>query len=100
MIDEKRFSKAPAKEATQNVIMENRRKLSISGVEDVDSFDEDEVVLFTEMGTLNIRGGDLHINKLSIESGEVTVEGDIASLAYSDDDRASRSQGILSRIFK
>ena len=100
MIDEKRFSKTPAKETVQNVIMENRRRLSISGVEDVDSFDEDEVVLFTGMGTLNIKGADLRINKLSVESGEVTVEGDITSLVYSDDDRASRSHGILSRIFK
>lgn len=100
MIDEKRFSKSQAKEVTQNIIMENRRKLSISGVDDVDSFDEEEIVLFTDIGTLNIKGEDLHINKLSVESGEVTVEGEINSLSYSDDEKGSRSTGILSRIFK
>ena len=100
MIDEKRFSKTAAKEITQNVIMENRRKLSVSGVEDVDSFDEEAIVLFTQAGTLSIKGDDLHINKLSVETGEVSVEGDISSLVYSDDEHGSRGAGLLSKLFK
>ena len=100
MIDEKRFSKATAKEITQNIILENRRKLSVSGVEDVDSFDEDSVVLFTQAGTLNIKGTDLHINKLSVETGEVSVEGEIASLTYTDDEHGAHSSGFLAKLFK
>lgn len=100
MIDEKRFTKTATKEIAQNVIMENRRKLSVSGVEDVDSFDEDSIVLFTQAGTLNIKGEDLHINKLSVETGEIAVEGEITSLTYTDDERGARGSGFFSKLFK
>ena len=99
MIDEKRFSKAPLKETAQNVIMENRKKLSVSGVLDVESFDEDSVCLYTEAGMLNIKGEELHINKLSVESGDVTVEGSISALIYTEEEGKSRGS-FLSKIFK
>ncbi len=99
MIDEKRFGKAPIKETSQNVIMENRKKLSVSGVLDVESFDEDSVFLYTEAGMLNIKGEELHINKLSVESGDVTVEGRISSLVYTEEEGKGRG-GFLSKIFK
>lgn len=82
-----------------NLIMENRAQLTVSGVEDVDSFDEEQVVLFTDYGELTIKGDNLHINKLSIENGEVSVEGDIFALTYSDTEPAAGS-GFLSRLFK
>ena len=81
-----------------NVILEDRRLLSVSGVTDVDSFDEETVVLFTELGEMTVRGYNLHINKLSVETGEVNVEGDIASISYRDE--APRSGGLFGRIFK
>lgn len=101
MIDEKRFTKTHISDVTQNVILENRKKLSISGVEDVESFDEDNIILYTEIGTLNIKGEDLHINKLSVETGEVVVEGDIISINYTDDEAGkSRGGGFLAKLFK
>lgn len=98
-MDEKRFSKVQQKEITQNVIMENRRKLSISGVTDVESFDEETIVLSTEAGTLIIKGSALHINKLSLESGEVAVEGEIDALNYSDEETKNHGS-ILSKLFR
>lgn len=100
MIDEKRFAKTSVKESAQNIILENRKRLSISGTEDVESFDEDSIVLYTELGVLNIKGSDLHINKLSIESGEVVVEGEIDSITYTDEDAKSKGLGFFGRLFK
>lgn len=82
-----------------NIIMENRNTLSVSGVQDVDSFDEGSVVLFTEMGVLSIRGDNLHINKLSIDVGEVTLDGNIVMLAY-EDEGGGKQGGLLSRLFR
>ena len=79
--------------------MENRKKLTLSGIEDVDCFDEDSITLFTDTGTLTIRGAQLHINKLSVESGEVTIEGEIDSLVYTDGD-THKGHGFLSRLFR
>ncbi len=99
MIDEKRFTKSQGREISQNVILENRKKLSISGVSDVGSFDEDEVCLYTEAGMLNIKGANLKINKLSVETGEVVVEGEINSLHYTDEE-AKSGTSILKKLFK
>ena len=101
LIDEKIFTKTQTNEFSHNLIMENRKKLSISGVEDVDSFDEDTIILYTEIGMLTIKGAQLHINKLSVETGEVVVEGEIDSVTYSDADSAkSRGIGFIGKLFR
>jgi sporulation protein YabP len=84
----------------QNVILENRGKLSISGVLDVLSFDDQIVILETELGLLNVKGDNLRINKLSIDTSEVIVEGDIISLAYSEKDYEKKGGSLLGKIFK
>ena len=68
----------------QNLILENRGKLSISGVLDVLSFDDEIVIVETELGLLTVKGINLKINKLSIDTSEVIVEGEISSLEYTD----------------
>ena len=83
-----------------NIIMENRSKVSISGVEDVDSFDEQTVILFTSAGLLTVKGNDFHINKLNVESGEVVIEGDVESLTYSDSMGGRDSGGFFAKMFK
>ena len=75
-----------------NAILENRQRLQLSGVTDVDSFDEDEIRLFTQLGELTIKGKDLHINEISVESGDVSVEGDIWSLVYGEKDRKKKQE--------
>ena len=85
----------------QNVVLENREKLSISGVKDVLSFDDQVVIVETELGLLTIKGEELKINKLSIDTSEVIVEGDINSLTYSDNKDFEKSKGnLISKIFK
>lgn len=85
----------------QNLILENRGKLSVSGVLDVLSFDDQVVIIETELGLLTIKGGNLRINKLSIDTSEVVVEGDISSMTYSDAKNVEKNKGgLMSKIFK
>lgn len=84
----------------QNLILENRQKLSISGVLDVLSFDDQVVIVETELGLLNIKGENLRINKLSIDTSEVIIEGDIYSLLYSDKSSDKKGSSLIGKIFK
>ncbi len=84
----------------QNLILENRSKLSISGVLDVLSFDDQVVIVETELGLLTVKGENLRINKLSIDTSEVIVEGDISNLSYSEKELDKKSGGFLGKIFK
>ena len=84
----------------QNLILENRSKLSISGVLDVFSFDDQIVILETELGLLTAKGENLRINKLSIDTSEVIIEGEISSLTYSNKDNEKKSGSIFGKIFK
>lgn len=82
-----------------NIILEDRKLLTVSGVADVDSFDEQTVVLFTELGELTIKGYDLHMNKLNVETGEVHIEGDIQALSYQDEAPRGNA-GLFGRLFR
>lgn len=81
-----------------NVIMENRRNLTVSGVMDIDSFDEETVILFTEEGELTIKGRDLHINKIDVDSGDLLMEGEVDSLVYTD--KQPDRGGFFSKLFR
>ncbi len=83
-----------------NVVMEDRRLLTVSGVADVDSFDEHTVTVFTDMGELTVRGDDLHINRLSVEVGELLLEGKIMALIYQDDGPKGGGGGFLKKVFR
>ena len=74
-----------------------RERLTISGVEDVERFDETGIVMSTAAGTLVVTGEDLHIGKLSLDGGELHVDGRIDSVSY-EDGGAGRG-GFLSRLF-
>ena len=85
----------------QNIILENRGKLSISGVIDVLSFDDQVIITETELGLLTVKGENLKVNKLSIDTSEVIIEGEINSLNYSDAKNQDKSRsGLLNKIFK
>ncbi len=83
----------------QNLILENREKLNVSGVNDVLSFDDQVVIIETELGLLTVKGENLKINKLNIDTSEVIVEGKIDNLSYSEH-QAKSEGGILGKIFK
>ncbi len=82
---------------THNVNMEDRSRLTVSGVEDVAAFDENEIALYTGEGMLIITGAGLHINKLSVESGELAIEGIIDRLEYTEQNK--KKDTFLSRLF-
>lgn len=84
----------------QNLILENREKLSISGVLDVLSFDDQIVVVETELGLLTVKGENLRISKLSIDTSEVIVEGEIYNLSYSEKSIDKKGNSLLGKIFK
>ena len=100
MIDERKLSSSKDSGIIQNIILENREKLTISGVLDVLSFDDQIVILETELGLLSIKGENLKINKLSIDTGDVIVEGDIINLGYSEKDIDRKNGSIFGKIFK
>ena len=94
-MEEKQYTKA------HKLILSNRRTGTITGVSDVISFDITEVQLETEQGMLMIKGSDLHVNRLTLEKGEIDLEGKIDSLAYSDvTSYQKQGESLLGRLFK
>lgn len=79
-----------------HVIMEDRTKMSVTGVEDVSSFDEDEIIMRTCQGDLIVRGSGLHIGKLTLDSGEVSIDGMVTQLCYQE---VSGGSSLWSRLF-
>ncbi|MDY3617900.1 sporulation protein YabP [Agathobaculum sp.] len=85
------------KDMPHTIILEGREKLSVSGVIDVQSFDEEQVLLETVRGMLVVRGQGLHVERLQLEAGELIVEGEVGCLEY--DDSVQPRGGWLSRLF-
>ncbi len=80
-----------------NLILENRRNLSVSAVRDVESFDTTRIVLITEDGILTVTGKQMRVKKLSSESGEAQIEGEIEGCVYS---HAPSGEGFFKKVFK
>ncbi len=93
MAEEKKGVKMP-----HNLILEDRKSLMVTGVSDVDSFDEQTVVIYTDMGELTLKGSGLHIERLNLETGELHVSGNIFALVYSEE--RERPGGFFGRLFK
>ena len=85
------------REMPHTVIMEGREKLSVSGVVDVQSFDEEQVLLETVRGMLVVRGQGLHVERLQLEAGELIVQGEIGLMEY--DDSVQPRSSLLGRLF-
>lgn len=78
---------------------EDRKKLLLTGVKDVDSFDEQTVSVITDYGELTVRGENLKIGNLSTDTGNMSIDGRIDALIYSDDQPA-QSGGFFSKVFR
>lgn len=85
-------------DGSHHVALEDRRRLTVSGVLEVESFDENTIVMDTNQGALVVRGEDLHIETLSLDGGEMRVEGSIDSLTYESD--GGERGGLLRRLFR
>ena len=79
------------------LIMQERKLLELTGVSDVDSFDENTVIAYTSQGELSVRGQGLHIRPLNLETGSLSVEGLIDSLTYTN---TIKTSGFLGRVFR
>lgn len=95
--EDKNMTGIPAEKASHILTLDNRRELRATGVSNVDSFDEQTVVAYTSLGQLIVRGENLHIEKLSVETGEMTLTGNVASMSYVGDEKRG---GALSRLFR
>lgn len=81
--------------------LENRGAGRITGIQDVVAFDENQMVLDTDMGLLTIKGKDLHVSRLTLEKGEMDIEGTVDSLSYSAGGARKKSgESVLARLFK
>ncbi|MBQ7870776.1 MAG: sporulation protein YabP [Oscillospiraceae bacterium] len=78
--------------------LEERKKLSVTGVREVESFDEETVIMHTVCGVLIVRGQELHLQTLSIDGGCVAVDGTIEALSYAEPQK--RGGGFFSRLFR
>ena len=86
---------------SHKITVNNRKNAAITGVSDVLAFDLNEVLLETAQGMLMIKGNDLHVKRLSLEKGEVDIEGGIDSFLYSDIAGTGKQQeSFLGRLFR
>ena len=100
-MEERIKAKHQKSETIHNLILENRKKLSVSGIEEVESFNEEEIILRTsEDGVLVIKGEDLHINKLSVDTGDVSIAGEVSAMDYIDRSTKAKGPGLLSRLLR
>lgn len=79
--------------------LDNRKALSLSGISEVDSFDDKSVTAYTDLGKLSINGENLNIKKLNLEMGELEVVGKISSLIYSDS-KSKNNKNLFFKLFK
>ncbi|WP_077623913.1 sporulation protein YabP [Sediminibacillus massiliensis] len=83
-----------------HIKMNNRKSLEISGVKEVDSFDNEEFLLQTVMGYLIVRGENLQMKNLDVGEGNVSIKGKIFELSYLDEQHGEKAKGLFSKLFK
>lgn len=96
MSEEKKVQKPKS----QNIIIHNRERISLSGVIDVESFNEDSIIVDTALGSLGINGQNLRINRFNIEDAELVVEGEFIGVEYFENSKsAQKSKSLLGKVF-
>lgn len=86
--------------STHSLMLENRQNGRITGVKDIKSFDEKEILLLTQAGKLVIKGEQLHVKQLDLEKGEVDLEGKVDSLTYLSKNTDNRDESLFKRMFR
>lgn len=99
MIMEKKIDNK-AEDPKSNIILENRKKLTLTGAEEVISFDDEKILLNTKLGFLTIKGSELKMNKLDVQNGDLIIVGNISSIVYSGKELKKEKENIISRLFK
>ena len=99
MPDYRELDSGKSRTRTHNVHIDNRNRTNITGVSDVESFNEQEIILETEAGGLRIEGEGLHLSMLNLDDGQVVFEGEVLSLEY-EPAAQERRPGLFSRMFR
>ena len=81
-------------------MLENRQNVKMTGIKDIKSFDEKEILLFTETGKLLIKGEELHVKRLNLEKGEADLEGKVYRLTYLSKNTDKKEESLLKRMFR
>ena len=97
MIEEKKIERKPSR---HSVVLEKRESCTITGVLDVISFDEEAIVSETELGILIVRGVNLHVSRLNLETEDLAVDGEITSIAYEDQPGHGGKASIWGKLFR
>ena len=87
-------------ECKGKITLENRKKMTLTGVEEVISFDDEKILLNTKLGALTIKGQNLKMNKLDVQNGDVMINGEIYYIVYSGKEIKKEKEGIFARLFK
>jgi sporulation protein YabP len=87
-------------EPAHQLNISNRNLIAVEGVANMDSYDQEKVILKTSLGRLEIQGNNLHVQQLNLEQGKVTLDGEIVSLNYSDENSVKRGKGFLGKLIK
>ena len=83
-----------------NIVLENRQKMTLTGVLEVISFDDEKIFLNTKLGNLTIKGSDLKMNKLDVQNGDIIIMGNISYIVYSGKDIKKEKQSLIEKFFK
>ena len=92
--DQKNFN------ATHDIKIFGRKRASVTGVKEVISFDSNEILLETTGGMLAFEGENLHVKRLTLERGEVDLEGEVCELKYSDSHSAKNAGSFFGKLFR
>lgn len=87
-------------EKKSNMTLENRKRLSLNGVMEVISFNEELIILNTILGTLNIKGEGLRMNRLDVQNGDIMITGTVNSCIYTNRESKQDKESILAKLFK
>ena len=93
-------SEGKLEECKGNITLENRKKMILTRVEEVISFDDEKILLNTKLGALTIKGQNLKMNKLDVQNGDVMINGEIYYIVYSGKEIKKEKEGIFARLFK
>lgn len=89
-----------AEENKGNILLENRQKMTLTGVLEVISFDDEKILLNTKLGNLTIKGANLKMNKLDVQNGDIIIIGDISYVVYSGREMKKEKQSLIGKLFK
>jgi sporulation protein YabP len=83
-----------------NLLLENRKRLTINGVIEVINFNESQILLNTDLGTMVVKGQELRMNKLDVQNGDVLITGKVDSFVYTNDKSKAKKDSIVARLFR